>query len=275
MRLFITIAAVLALTQIKAQTLLVDSTEKFLLGKEYDLWRAQSDSQRVCLLTEKAFIYREQKKYNLAIKEIERGVTYVNDTSIVSIQWKYEALINYFLLNKFDKANTVLEKFSDSQAKDIHKQKEYFYLRWSVFTETNQLEKCRNEMISLCDSLRDTVLTNEIKQLPVECKQKNQKKARTMSAFLPGLGSVYAGYPLKGATSFVTDAGLLGLTVFLAVNQLYVTAFVSGLMPFAKFYTGNVKLSNHLAYNKTAQNGLELRKAYYQKIAAIILKIEK
>ncbi len=276
MKLYLIIIGALIVIQIKAQTYSGDSIAQFMLNKEYSLWQAETDSARVRLLTEKAYLYRQKEKYTFAIKEIERAVAFVDDSSFISDRWRYEALINYFLANEFEKANLILEKFYIKQARTIYKQKEYFYLRWSVFTETSQFQKCKDEMILLCDSIggHDTILVNEIKQLAIECKQKDSKKARRMS-LLPGAGSVYAGYPLKGTVSFLTDGALIGLTAFLVIDQLYITAFVSGLLPLIKFYSGNIKLAGRLVHNKNLQNDLELKKAYYQQISSVILRIDK
>jgi TM2 domain-containing membrane protein YozV len=274
MRLILTIAICLALVQISAQSALRDSAAGRLLDLEYSLWQAQTDSSRLHLLTEKALIYRQQKNYRSAIKEIERGVTFIHDSSNVSAQWRYEALTNYFLASEFEKASLVLEYFSASQAKNIQRQKEYFYLRWSVFNEMSEWQKCKTEMISVSRSAHDTLLAERISKLPVQIRQKNPKTARVLSGIIPGTGSMYSGYPVKGATSLIINAGLIGLTAFLIVQEFYFTAFVSGFVPLLKFYTGNKRLSENLVYRRNSNTNLTFKRKYYDRIASTILLIE-
>lgn len=274
MRLFLTITACFWLVQIKAQAVLPDSVGERLLNAEYSFWQAQSDSERVQLLTQKAFIYRQKNNYAAAIREIERGVTFLQDSSLTTYQWKYEALMDYFLAHEFEKASMVLENFEAGQAGKINKRNEYFYLRWSVFNELGKWRQCKTEILPVFESSGDTLNAKNLRSLPENFTQKNSVKARRLSAFVPGAGAFYAGYPFKGTVSFIIDGGIVVLATYLAINELYITALVSGALPLLKFYTGNKRLAESLAYRRNLSNELKIKGNYGQFIerAVLILK---
>lgn len=271
MRLLLIIVLVLSPILSKAQKAFSDSIADFLLEKEYAIWKnTEGDTALVRLVTEKAFVYRKLEKYSDAIREIERAVTFVSVNNVSNLKWKYEALTNYYLAKEYQKAYAILQDFTYADAGTLNKRNEYLYLRWGTLIELKEWKKCKTEFLSQIDSFGLLNLKADILQLPDTILEKNPVKARRMSMLLPGSGSMYAGYPLKGAASFLINGAFATATVLLAVNALYITSFASGFLPLNKFYKGNIKLAEQLTYRKKAEKELNIKRTYY-KTASYIL----
>lgn len=80
------------------------------------------------------------------------------------------------------------------------------------------------------------------KNLP---RLKNVRKAQNLSAFLPGVGQMYAGHFWDGVTSALLVTGSVGFTVYAIVTGNYVTGVIIGYALMSKFYQGGIR---HLEY---------------------------
>lgn len=254
---------------IKAQAP-TDSVAGLLLQKEYTIWQNPgNDTVFVSTVTEKAVIYRQNGNYKNASSELERAVTRTNAPAPLVARWKFERLTNYYLAGEFQKANALLESFEYADASSIHKHKEYLYMRWGTSLELHEWKKCKNELLTYADSLSSKI-KEEVANLPDTISLKIPTKARRMSAFLPGLGSMYAGYPLKGTASLLINGAFAGGTALLVVNQLYITAAVTGFLPLSKLYRGNIKLSEQLTHRKNDLFELKLKQRYYKTLLELL-----
>lgn len=99
-------------------------------------------------------------------------------------------------------------------------------------------------------------------------RMKNLLKAQKMSAFLPGLGQLYAGYFWEGATSAFLNVASVGFMAYCIYTKLYFTGIITGSGIFSKFYLGG---SNRLEY-LVAKRNYKMNRNYNDQLKNTILK---
>src|SRR6185312_5163687 len=198
-----------------------DSLGNALLNAEMHFWQAGNDSTRYSALLQKVHIYRLAGLYHQAINEVERSSQYALKSDEKS-QLKYEELLNNFLNNDYGYCTTF--RFDSNEGISYSKQIELIQL-YSL-NELQEWANCKKEMVAYLDKT-DTVKIKEILNLPETYQYKDPVKSKRLSAFLPGLGEIYDGYPIKGVTSFVITAGFLTFAGYNFYLHYYVTGFFS------------------------------------------------
>ena len=243
---------------------MTDSLQQKLLNKELTFWQAQNDSVRFYALLGKARADRNAGLYRNALKELSRADDYCKTGSEKS-ELEYEKMINYFLSDRYAECGATE---IDSNRAGEHYQ-EFVTMKLYALNEVGKWQECKDAILKLCP-LTDSTRINEIKQLPVSYKYKKPERARHMSAILPGLGEVYAGYPFKGLTSLVVNAAFLAFGGYNFYYSYYVTGAVAGVFPFLRFYSGGKRLSAILADRHNNIEAAKLKVKYREKIGALL-----
>jgi TM2 domain-containing membrane protein YozV len=83
---------------------------------------------------------------------------------------------------------------------------------------------------------------------------KNKKKYTIASAIVPGLGSILNGNIIKGTSSFVICGTNAYITYLLFSSNLYFNSFVWAYAITAKFWFGNINLTNSLVERKESMH---------------------
>ena len=111
--------------------------------------------------------------------------------------------------------------------------------------------KSLNYSSSSVDSLSD-IISNLYgkKEIP---KIKSVDKARLMSTFLPGLGQMYAGYPLEAAFNLGLHLASLSVGVAAIYYKYYLTGYFCGFALLQKFYFGGTTRTAYLVEKKNFQ----------------------
>lgn len=81
---------------------------------------------------------------------------------------------------------------------------------------------------------------------------KNENTARWLS-IIPGLGHLYAGYPLEAATAFVINSAALGFGIVQIFNRCYITAYIGGAGLLSATYPGSMRSAEQHTKNKNQQ----------------------
>lgn len=158
--------------------------------------------------------------------------------------------------NDYSRVYRLSQPPGDSSALDIGNT----LLRWKAMIEMELFTECREEMMQVYRF--DSLVLPEIIALPVSIQQKSPVKAQRLSAWLPGLGHCWAGYPMKGMLSFLLNAGSLVLTWKAVESGLYVNGALFGLYPFFRFYQGGKTYSYSLADRVNQKRLAALKKRY-------------
>ncbi|HTA84328.1 MAG TPA: hypothetical protein VK783_15395 [Bacteroidia bacterium] len=257
------IITILALLSTYSSAQQYDSLPAKLLHQEMVYWQAQSDSVKFMALFTKAVLYKKSNKYNDALNELFRAEKFcAGKKNRDALQ--YETMLNYFLSGKY---NTCSEIAFDSTPPAIY-YNNYILMKLYSLNETEKWSACKELMIQQC-TVTDTLLCNRVKQLPIGYNYKNPEKCRRLSSILPGLGETYAGYPFKGFTSFILNAGFLVFTGYNIYTGYYVTGVISGFFPFIKFHAGGKRLSAILADEHNEKESGILKKKYWEDINSI------
>lgn len=97
-------------------------------------------------------------------------------------------------------------------------------------------------------------------------KQKSEKIGKFLSYF-PGLGHLYAGYPVEGIACFVLNASILTFGVYEAYNAYYLTAYLGGAGMLSGTYFGGYARANYLI----RKHNYKVTKAFNDKVRGILL----
>ncbi len=255
MKIFLIIICPILFTinSIAQQSIIVDKENKQLLFLEYSIWKTQDTTLKVKLIFKKASLLKNTSRYNEACDELER---IKHNYSFNQNEVNYQLALNHFLSYKYDKAyNDLLDipdtlRYSDKNIK----------LLWLlILVGKHEWDNCKKYLLMFSDTTQLTI--NNINKLPTYIKYKSPVKASRMSSYLPGLGQIYAGYPLKGIISFSLNAGFVFLATEEYINKYFISGTVFGAYPFLRFYIGGRQLSYKLAikHNETKENKLKER----------------
>jgi|GEM_PF-2368527 len=263
--LIITILSLISLS-IKAQYVSDTAITKQLLHLEIIFWEAKSDSTKLDALLSKANVYKLSGMNEQALAELERAEKYCTTTTAISLL-KYEKMLNYFLSGKYNYAGNITIPYPEIE--QIHKTKEYTTMKLMSLDESEKWEQCKQELLILI-SPEDSSKIHGVEQLPVTYNYISPEYCSRLSSFIPGLGEIKAGYPIKGATSFLIHSGLLFFIGYNYYAGFYLTGTISGGLPFFKFYGGGKRLSAKLAEKHNENAKKNLKKKYSEIIEKTI-----
>jgi TM2 domain-containing membrane protein YozV len=224
-----------------------------LLIAEYAIWNADDDNA-VRLIISKSKILYNCGRFSEAMTELGR-----TDSMMISnaSEIYYLKSLNTFLLGDYhDSYNWMLSMDYDLRVSDTT------YLKlWLLILNENQLWKeCKKLMLNVQDS--SSLLYIEIKNLHDSVFFISPVKAARLSSFIPGAGQLYAGYPIKGITSFIFTGSSAALTTLCGISGFYASGIVYGLIPVLRFYFGGKNFSYQLACGHN-DNEVDLLKQKY------------
>lgn len=96
-------------------------------------------------------------------------------------------------------------------------------------------------LAGLCDSAAASRIRAVVSALYSRTPRlKSEATARWLS-FFPGLGHLYAGYPLEAVTALLLNAAALGFGVWQVLDRCYITAYIGGAGTLSATYPGVMK----------------------------------
>jgi tetratricopeptide (TPR) repeat protein len=165
------------------------------------------------------------------------------------------AILNY-LKSDFTESLSQLEQI-EQYTKSENLKNEVLPIKVMVLNELENYDEAKKTMLKwivntapkeLNDSLTEVV--NKLysdKNIP---HFKNTKTAKTLSYIFPGLGQLYAGYPLGFLASLTLTSAALGYGVYNFITQHYFTTFTFNNGLFQAFYIGGARRAEFLANKK-------------------------
>jgi len=222
------------------------------LNLEYRRMICKDSAELVRLSEEIAIWYLNQQHFDEALKEMKWASNELEKHSDAS--FAYHHAVCAFFSDSFELSLRLLEGIklqSDSitlQTKIL----EVFCLNY-----LGQFEEAQSKFTAISNQLElNPSAMDSLYQQAKSLKLKSPRKARIMSAFLPGLGQLYSGRTGKGATSFMLVSLCAGYAAFNIVTGYYVTSVLTGASMFLRFYQGG-KLASYnyaLRYNEDSIN---------------------
>jgi hypothetical protein len=112
---------------------------------------------------------------------------------------------------------------------------------------------------AVSDSVAATVYLKRIDELYGEVPSvKNPEKGARLSGFVPGLGQLYAGYPLDAMASAAINLGALTLGIYNVLNGFPISGYMSGAGLIYAFYIGGQKRAMFLCEKRNYKTRREL-----------------
>ena len=258
MKFLIIILLILISLSTKAQYIADTSITKKLLLLEFRFWEGTTDPIKLEALLNKADIYKALNLHEQALFELERAKKYCIDQNAFSVL-NFEKMLHYFLSDKYNDASDI--SISVNELEQIHKTKEYTTMKLFSLNESEKWGKCKQELLNKC-SIDDSTNKIKIEQLPTIYNYVSPAYCSRLSSFIPGLGEIKAGYPVKGVTSLLINSGLLLFTGYNFYYGFYLTGIISGGLPLLKFYGGGKRLSERLAEEHNEKEKKKLKNKY-------------
>ncbi|MDQ3395532.1 MAG: hypothetical protein M3512_15685 [Bacteroidota bacterium] len=184
-------------------------------------------------MLEKSKLYQRFEQYSLAIATLERiQSTEIDQTN--QCEFFYEKTLNLFLNKSFTQALSTFRSLEYLCAEETEKIK---LLHMAVLLENELWDEFQQEYLKIIQngSSVDSVAFRNVFTSPIWL---NPQVYKRMSSFLPGLGLMKSGEPMKGATNLFLNIASLGFAAFNIYNGFYATGFFSGILPAKRFYNG-------------------------------------
>ena len=266
-----------------AENISKEADSLFLAGKYYpaaveyerNAFLSANNSARTIALLKKAECFKQMENYSEAEKTTAR-IIYTNLSDTLLTAARYQSALCSYLAGDFSNAESQLLQMH-SFIKDNSLTKNSLPLYALVLNELQRWSEAKEKIMMVIDgteiqSAEKDTLRKKINKLYAPENYPHLKKllkAQKMSAFLPGLGQLYAGYFWEGAASAFLNVASLGLTGYFIYAKLYITAATIGTSVLSKFYMGG---SNRLEY-LVAKKNYKLLRGYNDELKIIVVKM--
>jgi hypothetical protein len=277
---FITFIFLCVPSLINAQDSIFDIADKLFEQKDYKnaaleyeriVYNSTSKQDQNQALFKKATSYKENNNYLKASQTLDRIQTF-SLTPEQQETYYYEKMLCYYLNEEFEKASSTIEdmylNIDSSKVTNTLLIQVFIYNELSRYQDAKikakqwvkTFEKGNKENKKIIDErLIDDIYAN----IP---KQKSEKIGKILSYF-PGLGHLYAGYPIEGIACFVMNASIIAFGVYEAYNAYYLTAYLGGAGILSGTYFGGYARANYLI----RKHNYKVTKAFNDKVRGILL----
>ncbi len=201
-------------------------------------------------LYRKAICYKALGQYSRASQQLLR-IAYYGTTDSSQYLYHYESALCSFLAGKFEDTKSqllqikqytkdtslinkifLLEALNNNELGDYIEAKKSFDHYFRINYSTNRADSLK--------LLFDKYYSK--KGIP---RMKSQKTADVLE-YIPGLGMLYAGYPILGSFNFLLNAVCLAGGIYEVYYGFYFTGYFAGAAILSKFYFGGRSLTEKL-----------------------------
>ncbi|MEN9522171.1 MAG: hypothetical protein RL065_548 [Bacteroidota bacterium] len=213
------------------------------LQLEYKVFSEKKEVVKIDALIQKAELLKSNKLFGEAAQTLNRiDIENLSD----SLQQKilYEIMLNSYLAEQYVDAKNFMIQY-DNYLKDTTDKYHVNWLKCLIFLNNDDFENAHLKLIAAVKpDYKKAADSLFVASFP---KLKNEKKARVLSAFLPGTGQMYAGKIGFGVVNFLAFSGATYFTVWHIVHQYYLISAVTGGGLMSRFYLGGLKTSKNWA----------------------------
>jgi hypothetical protein len=220
------------------------------------------------LLLKKALCFKAEKNFDAAYQVLVKSSFYEGSDSIKLLLY-YEAALNAYLSNKPDISIGLIQEQS-FYLQDTDQKNQLLFLEIIALNEMQQWQEAEKSFL-LYTQINRLDNTEGIYDEILNYKFKKIKKAENLSYILPGVGQMYAGYPLRGLLSGAIQGGLVYLSLSSFLNGYYFSGTFTGVALFYMFYNGGARYASKLA----TRNNEEKVAEFNTKIKEILIENER
>jgi tetratricopeptide (TPR) repeat protein len=198
-------------------------------------------------LSKKAICYKALGDFEKSMDVLKRiSVSGLSDS--FKIQVSFEKMTVNYLLDKYEESyrEVLKHRLLYGESPDLLRMEILDLLALNKWVEAKKIVLINAELFHLSEED-----INEI--FPKKLKPKNPDKAFNLSFFLPGVGQMYAGYPIKGIVSGGIQAVLVAFSAYNLYNGYFFTGGMTGVAFFYTFYFGGAKYASELAVKNNQQ----------------------
>jgi hypothetical protein len=218
-------------------------------------------------LLQKAYCLKNLGDHVGAYKTLQRANYFVSQDSL-NFKMRYELALNAYLSGDFNTALGQLTQieyfFKDNGYTDI------LYLHILTLNELKKWNEAKEKYKQYASNNNVSVSADEAYYFLDKPRLRNPEKAEKISYILPGIGQMYAGYPVKGMVSSLIQLSLMGFGAYSLYEGYFFTGALTGIGLFWSFYTGGARNAKYLAQRKNE----ELVNTYNSEVKEIILTAE-
>lgn len=181
-------------------------------------------------LRDKTQCYRQLQRYDLAVRTLERCIATYND--------HLQLALCLYLSEQFPRVVETVENAKilfDTTTSDL------LLLQTLALNEMGLYDSARTvalQMGQLLPPEQARTALSTIETLYAHTPTlKNETTARWLS-IVPGLGHLYAGYPVEAASAFLINATALGFGIWQVFERCFITAYIGGAGLLSATYPG-------------------------------------
>lgn len=248
---------------------LYDAGNYKMAALEYEriAYNSDSSTERTEALLKKSYCLKMDNDFEQAQSTLIRINTRGLNDSIRYLVYYEKALLSY-LTGDFSSASSEINKL-EFFIEDSAMANQALFLKILVFNEQGKWEESKAAFKKYSAAFNLNIdadsLYSEIDDL------KSERKAKILSAIIPGSGQIYGGKPFNGITNIVLEGLAVAFTTYCFVNGIYVSGIISGTNYIFRFYIGGIKNSGNIVMQR---NKLKT-KEFTETIREIILEKEK
>jgi tetratricopeptide (TPR) repeat protein len=218
-------------------------------------------------LLQKAYCLKALGDHTGAHKTLQRANYYISQDSL-NFEMRYELALNAYLSGDFNTALAQLVQieyfFKDNGYNDVS------YLHILTLNELTRWDEAKEKYKQYASINTVSITADEAYYFLDKPRLKKPDKAEKISYVLPGVGQMYAGYPVKGIVSSLIQLSLMGFGAYSLYEGYFFTGALTGVGLFWSFYTGGARNAKYLAQRKNE----ELVSKYNEGIREILLNSE-
>lgn len=241
---------------------------QYLLARvEYERLLFVGGQNNNSLLLKKSYCFKAERKFEEAYNTLQRA-DFFQGTDSMKLALYYETALTAHLALKYDlSVNKIREMqyYFPNYSNPLIDLVEILNLNYQY-----KLPEAKEKFAAFKTKYNLTETANIYEKKKFR-RLKNPEKAESISHYLPGVGQMYAGYPVRGLTSGLIQAGLLSFTAVSFLNGYYFSGAFTGMGLFSMFNNGGARHAQYLAEKRNELIINELNSAV-KRVAANAIK---
>ncbi|MCF8296716.1 MAG: hypothetical protein K9J13_04150 [Saprospiraceae bacterium] len=236
---------------------------------EYEriVYNSDSSAERTVALLKKSYCLKMDNDFDGALSTLNRINTRGLNDSVRYLIYYEKALLSY-LNGDYNSTSSEINKL-EFFVEDSALTNQVLFLKILVLNEQGKWEESKDAFKRYSSAYNLNIdsdsLYNDIDDL------KSEKKARILSAIIPGSGQIYGGKPFNGITNIVLEGLSIAFTTYCFINGIYASGIITGTNYIFRFYIGGIKNSGNIVKKR---NEFKTKKAT-KSIRDLILAQEK
>ena len=231
------------------------STDSVLLNYEYAYYHASDDSTRNSILVQKIDYHLQQSELSnqiyLELKRVKSKYLLREE----KLRFYWNASVLYYAQANHYRAIHFVDAYESANA-NSSQDTSFQILKFLTYAEydTTMAGQLFKSLVAMDSSAECLTCITEVANFEL----KHKKMRITASYFLPGIGTIVTGKPIKGILSLGLNVLSAAAMVYTIQHQLWVNTAAWGLNLFGKFYTGNIRLAMKVIDEKEMHKKKEL-----------------